>query len=183
MDDEGPGIAPEHLDRVFERFWRAPGAPAGGTGLGLAIARWIAERHGGSVHAENRAPGPRCEVRRAGPPGLIRATVASESRPRPTRRDRPRAPAATGRLRCVDLLGYLFIGLLAGGISGWFVGTRSVSGCLPTIAVGIVGAVIGGWLAQQLGFGPVSGFLGALVFGTLGAILVRIVLRAIEGRA
>jgi signal transduction histidine kinase len=58
VDDDGPGIAPEHLDRVFERFWRAPGAPAGGTGLGLPIARWIAERHGGSIHAENRVPGP-----------------------------------------------------------------------------------------------------------------------------
>jgi signal transduction histidine kinase len=58
VDDEGPGIAPEHLDKVFERFWRAPGAPAEGTGLGLAIARWIAERHGGTIHAENRSPGP-----------------------------------------------------------------------------------------------------------------------------
>jgi len=58
VDDEGPGIAPEHLDLVFERFWRAPGAPAEGTGLGLAIARWIAERHGGSIHAERRSPGP-----------------------------------------------------------------------------------------------------------------------------
>jgi signal transduction histidine kinase len=58
VDDAGPGIAPEDLDRVFERFWRASGAPPGGTGLGLAIARWIAERHGGSVHAENRVPGP-----------------------------------------------------------------------------------------------------------------------------
>jgi signal transduction histidine kinase len=58
VDDEGPGIAPEHLDKVFDRFWRAPGAPAEGTGLGLAIARWVAERHGGSIHAENRTPGP-----------------------------------------------------------------------------------------------------------------------------
>jgi two-component system, OmpR family, sensor histidine kinase CiaH len=58
VEDEGPGIAPEHLELVFERFWRAPGEPAGGTGLGLPIARWIAERHGGSVVAECRAPGP-----------------------------------------------------------------------------------------------------------------------------
>ena len=56
VEDEGPGIAPEDLDRVFERFWRAPDAPAGGTGLGLAIARWIVERHGGSIVAENRLP-------------------------------------------------------------------------------------------------------------------------------
>ncbi len=62
VEDEGTGIDPEHLDKVFERFWRAPSAPAGGTGLGLAIARWIAERHGGSVLAENRTPGPGARI-------------------------------------------------------------------------------------------------------------------------
>ena len=58
VDDDGPGIDPEHLDKVFERFWRAPGSPSGGTGLGLAIASWIAQHHRGEVHAENRHPGP-----------------------------------------------------------------------------------------------------------------------------
>jgi signal transduction histidine kinase len=51
---------------VFERFWRAPDAPSGGTGLGLAIARWIAERHGGTIQASNRGggqPGARFTVR------------------------------------------------------------------------------------------------------------------------
>ena len=69
VDDEGAGITPEHLDKVFERFWRAPGAPAEGTGLGLAIARWIAERHDGSVHAENRSPGPGARFVVRVPPG------------------------------------------------------------------------------------------------------------------
>jgi signal transduction histidine kinase len=58
VDDEGRGIAPDHLGRVFERFWRAPDAPAGGTGLGLAIGRWIVDRHRGTISAENRIPGP-----------------------------------------------------------------------------------------------------------------------------
>ncbi len=68
VEDEGPGIEPEHIDRVFERFWRAPGSPAGGTGLGLAIARWIAEQHGGSISAANRGsvPGARLTVHIAG---------------------------------------------------------------------------------------------------------------------
>ena len=57
VEDEGRGIAPDHLSRVFERFWRAPDAPAEGTGLGLAIARWIVERHDGSIRAENHSPG------------------------------------------------------------------------------------------------------------------------------
>jgi uncharacterized membrane protein YeaQ/YmgE (transglycosylase-associated protein family) len=81
----------------------------------------------------------------------------------------------------LDLLGWIIIGFLAGSISGWFVGTRSVQGCLPTIVVGIIGGVVGGWLARQLGNGPVEGFIGALVFATLGSILVRLILRAIEG--
>ena len=51
----GPGFRPEDLPRAFDRFWRAPDAPAGGTGLGLSIAAWIAERHGGSIDASNRA--------------------------------------------------------------------------------------------------------------------------------
>jgi signal transduction histidine kinase len=68
VEDEGPGIEADHLEHVFERFWRAPDAPAGGTGLGLAIARWIAEHHGGTIHAERREPGPgaRFVVRLAG---------------------------------------------------------------------------------------------------------------------
>jgi uncharacterized membrane protein YeaQ/YmgE (transglycosylase-associated protein family) len=80
-----------------------------------------------------------------------------------------------------DLIGWIVIGLLAGAISGWFVGTKSVQGCLPTIVVGILGAVIGGYLARGLGNDPVQGFLGALVFAILGSIIVRIVLRALEG--
>jgi two-component system sensor histidine kinase CiaH len=64
VDDDGPGLRPENLPRVFDRFWRAPDAPPGGTGLGLAIARWIAERHGGTITAANRVGGgARFEVR------------------------------------------------------------------------------------------------------------------------
>ncbi|KAA2255495.1 HAMP domain-containing histidine kinase [Solihabitans fulvus] len=47
--DEGPGIAPEDRDRVFERFTRGERAVAGGTGLGLSIARWVVDLHGGTI--------------------------------------------------------------------------------------------------------------------------------------
>ncbi|MGB0561568.1 MAG: sensor histidine kinase [Spirulinaceae cyanobacterium] len=50
--DTGIGIAPEHLEQVFERFWRADRArqaDQGGTGLGLAISQAIAQRHGGQI--------------------------------------------------------------------------------------------------------------------------------------
>ena len=64
VDDDGPGLAPDELERVFEPFARgAQGsrvdASAGavpGVGLGLAITRRIVERHGGRVRAEPRVP-------------------------------------------------------------------------------------------------------------------------------
>ena len=79
------------------------------------------------------------------------------------------------------LIGWIILGLLAGAISGWFVGTRSVQGCLPTIVVGVLGGIIGGWLSRELGFGQIEGFIGALVFAVIGSIVVRLVLRSIEG--
>jgi signal transduction histidine kinase len=48
--DDGPGIAPEERDRVFERFYRVPGSTVQGSGLGLAIVERIARAHNASVH-------------------------------------------------------------------------------------------------------------------------------------
>jgi signal transduction histidine kinase len=60
VTDDGPGISPDDLPHVFERFYRAPGARGSrdenGSGLGLAIVREIVERHGGSARAETRSP-------------------------------------------------------------------------------------------------------------------------------
>ncbi|MEO6990593.1 MAG: HAMP domain-containing sensor histidine kinase [Candidatus Baltobacteraceae bacterium] len=54
--DSGVGIDREHLERIFDRFWRAQTARSGstGTGLGLPIARALARRHGGDVTANSR---------------------------------------------------------------------------------------------------------------------------------
>ena len=57
--DDGPGIPPEALTRVFERFYRTDEARStdeGGSGLGLAIARWVVDLHGGTIEAETRDP-------------------------------------------------------------------------------------------------------------------------------
>ncbi len=58
--DRGPGVAPEDLSRLFDPFFRAEASRSratGGLGLGLMLVRQIAEAHGGSVRAEERAGG------------------------------------------------------------------------------------------------------------------------------
>jgi two-component system sensor histidine kinase ChvG len=68
VEDDGPGMPPENLESVFERFYTErpkggaarPGHVASGhSGLGLSIARQIVEAHGGRIHAENRMDGDR----------------------------------------------------------------------------------------------------------------------------
>jgi two-component system, OmpR family, sensor histidine kinase SaeS len=60
VEDSGPGIAPEDLERIFGRFYRGEKSRSrvhGGAGLGLAIARGIVDVHGGAIWAENRPDG------------------------------------------------------------------------------------------------------------------------------
>ncbi len=59
--DRGTGMPREELERVFDKFYRAPqhrNVP--GTGLGLSICKGIIEAHGGTIHAENRQGGGIC---------------------------------------------------------------------------------------------------------------------------
>ena len=62
VQDTGPGIAPEHLPHIFDRFYKADAARAGtnvpsGSGLGLSIVQAIVRRHGGAVRAANAPEG------------------------------------------------------------------------------------------------------------------------------
>ncbi len=77
--DHGPGIAPNDLPHVFDRFYRAPNARSTpGSGLGLAIVRNIAETHGGTASAETKPDGgtlfrlslPLSESRHTPKPGI-----------------------------------------------------------------------------------------------------------------
>jgi two-component system sensor histidine kinase ResE len=58
VQDSGPGLKDEDLDRIFQRFYRTDAARQregdGGSGLGLAIARSIVQAHGGQVSAESK---------------------------------------------------------------------------------------------------------------------------------
>lgn len=59
VEDRGPGVPPDQRERIFEPFYRLPGASEreGGVGLGLSLVKTIAERHGGQVHCEARPGG------------------------------------------------------------------------------------------------------------------------------
>jgi signal transduction histidine kinase len=86
VEDDGPGIRPDDMPRVFERFWRAPGSTTGGTGLGLAIAKSIVDLHDGRIAVMNRPEGgARFSVRLPGegaPPGAAqRGMPAATDRP------------------------------------------------------------------------------------------------------
>src|SRR5262249_22928129 len=58
--DEGPGVAPEEMGRIFDKFYRGASPadlPSAGTGMGLAITRGIVEAHGGKVWVERKSTG------------------------------------------------------------------------------------------------------------------------------
>ena len=61
VDDDGPGIRPEAIDKIFERFYtdRPEQGFGQNSGLGLSISRQILEGHGGRIWAENRMSRPR----------------------------------------------------------------------------------------------------------------------------
>jgi len=57
VSDCGPGLPPDSIPRVFEKFFRGANAPTGGTGLGLSLVKGFVEAQGGTVKAANRAEG------------------------------------------------------------------------------------------------------------------------------
>ena len=107
VSDNGPGIPPELLERVFERFYRGPGAAARGSGLGLAIARELAERMDGRLLVTSGPEGTRFTLELPGPvgldgrpPTLSHRDHASRPREASSSRSSRASPVARSRWRC-----------------------------------------------------------------------------------
>ena len=82
----------------------------------------------------------------------------------------------------MSILSWIFVGLIAGLLARWIV-RDDRSGCLYTIAVGVLGALIGGALMQWAGHQGVNEFdVRSILVAALGAILLLLVLGAIRGR-
>ena len=83
MEDTGPGIAPEHLPRLTERFYRVDRSRSretGGTGLGLAIVKHAVARHQASLDIESKpGAGSRFTVRFPAQRTLPAETIKTES--------------------------------------------------------------------------------------------------------
>ena len=71
VENPGPPIPPQHLPRLFDRFYRVEGTGIEGSGLGLAIVREIAELHRADASLRPRAPNPGGER----PPGALARVV------------------------------------------------------------------------------------------------------------
>ena len=78
VEDTGPGIPAAERERVFERFYRAPGAAPGGAGLGLAIVREIAALYDARVEILDAQGGPGARVR-VRFPGALRSMANEEA--------------------------------------------------------------------------------------------------------
>ena len=151
VSDQGPGIAPEDRERVFERFGTAGG---GGTGLGLAIARWVTDLHGGRIEVVDPPDGAGAHVRvdlpardralparRPAPPVPRRAPVTSPTPagasrapaqpPRPTQPAQPAPPQPYGVTD--DLFGRWW--------RDWSVPGRPAL-LLATLGIGLLAAVV-----------------------------------------
>jgi len=77
VDDDGPGIRPEALSKIFERFYTdRPEGFGQNSGLGLSISRQIVEGHGGRIWAENRIESARGETSVAGARFIVRLPAA-----------------------------------------------------------------------------------------------------------
>ena len=83
----------------------------------------------------------------------------------------------------LGIVGWIFVGFVAGALSAIVVPGSAARGCLSTILVGILGGVLGGYLSRTLAIGDPSGLIGAIVVAFVGAVIVRLFLESVSRRA
>jgi uncharacterized membrane protein YeaQ/YmgE (transglycosylase-associated protein family) len=82
----------------------------------------------------------------------------------------------------MSIVGWIIVGLIAGGIARWIV-KDDRSGCIYTMVVGVLGALIGGWLMSTIDSEGVNEFsLRSIGVAAIGAVLLLLLLQAIAGR-
>lgn len=85
-------------------------------------------------------------------------------------------------MQAVGLLGWIVVGLIAGGLARWVVKDER-TGCIYTMVIGVLGALIGGGLMSIIDEDGVDEFsLRSIVVAALGAVLLLLVLQAVAGR-
>ena len=83
----------------------------------------------------------------------------------------------------MGILSWVVFGLIVGALARLVTPGKCPSGCIPTMAIGIVGALIGGAIATALGGDGVSGFdLRSILVAGLGAVILLVIYTAIAGR-
>jgi uncharacterized membrane protein YeaQ/YmgE (transglycosylase-associated protein family) len=92
-------------------------------------------------------------------------------------------PARWPTVGPVNIIGWIVVGLIAGGLARWIV-KDDRSGCLYTMIVGVLGALIGGALMNASGRKGVNDFdLRSILVAAVGAVLLLLILQAIGGRS
>jgi uncharacterized membrane protein YeaQ/YmgE (transglycosylase-associated protein family) len=82
----------------------------------------------------------------------------------------------------VGLLGWIVVGLIAGGLARWIV-KDDRTGCIYTLVIGVLGAIIGGWLMATIDAEGVDELsVRSVLVAALGAVLLLLVLQALAGR-
>jgi uncharacterized membrane protein YeaQ/YmgE (transglycosylase-associated protein family) len=79
-----------------------------------------------------------------------------------------------------DVILWLIVGLIAGGMASFLVPGRAPGGALPAIIVGMLGGVFGGWTLDALDVGPNLTWLGALCAATVAALALLHTMRSVD---
>jgi uncharacterized membrane protein YeaQ/YmgE (transglycosylase-associated protein family) len=90
--------------------------------------------------------------------------------------------ARSRRLDRMGIIGWIVVGLIAGGLARWIV-KDDRSGCIYTMIVGVIGALIGGGLMSLIDESGVDEFsFRSIIVAVIGAVLLLLILQAIAGR-